>query len=134
MLDGTKPFHSVALAQYRLSFHYLGIETGRHPKPPKPKEKRLCLYCRNGCVDDEIHFLTECDIHTEIRQRFVSNIKSHIEKYEELPANGKFVTVMTNSSEAAIKEVAICIQGFPKEIASCTVFVYSSLPFEWLCS
>ena len=61
------------------------------------------LYCRS--VDDEIHFLTECDIHTEIRQRFVSNIKSHIDGYEDLPANGKFVTVMTSSSEVVIKEL-----------------------------
>ena len=41
------------------------------------------LYCRNGCVDDEIHLLTECDIHTEIRQRFVSNIKTYIDGYED---------------------------------------------------
>ena len=80
--------------------------TGRHTKPPKPQEQRLCFYCRNGCVDDEIHFLTECDIHAEIRQRFVSNIKSHIDVYEDLPANGKFVTVMRSSSEVMIKELA----------------------------
>ena len=84
----------------------LGIETGRHTKAPKPQEQRLCLYCRNGCVDDEIHFLTACDIHTEIRQRFVSNIKSHIDRYEDLPANGKFVTVMRSSSAVVIKELA----------------------------
>ena len=106
LLNVTNPFHRVALAQYRLSSHNLGIETGRHTKPPKPQEQCLCLYYRNGCVDDEIHFLTECDIHTEIRQRFVSNIKSHIDGYEDLPANGKFVTVMRSSSEAVIKELA----------------------------
>ena len=55
------------------SSHNHGIETGRHPKPPKPKEQRLCLCCTNACVDDEIHFLTECDIHTETRQRFIDN-------------------------------------------------------------
>ena len=106
LLDVTNPFHRVALAQYRLSSHNLGIETGRHTKPPKPQEQRLCLYCRNGSVDDEIHFLTECDIHTETRQRFVSNIKSHIDGYGDLPASGKFVTVMTSSSEVVIKELA----------------------------
>ena len=106
LLNVTNPFHRVALAQYRLSSHNLGIETGRHTKPPKPQEQRLCLYCRNGCVDDEIHFLKECDIHTEIRQRFVSNIKSHIDGYEDLPSNGKFVKVMRSSSEVVIKELA----------------------------
>ena len=35
-----------------------------------------------------------------------SNIKSHIDGYEDLPANGKFVTVMTSSSEAVVKELA----------------------------
>ena len=81
LLDVTNPFHRVALAQFRLSSHNLGIETGRHTKPPKPQEQRLCLYCRNGCVDDEVHFLTECDIHTETRQRFVGNIKSHLDGF-----------------------------------------------------
>ena len=104
--DVTNPFHRVALAQYRLSSHNLGIETGRHTKPPKPQEQRLCLYCRNGCVDDEIHFLKKCDIHTETRQRFIGNIKSHTDGYEDLPANGKFVTVMRSSSEAVVKELA----------------------------
>ena len=74
--------------------------------PLKPQEQRLYLYCRNGCVDDEIHFLTECDIHTETRQRFVSNIKSHLDGYEDLPANGKVITVMTTSSKAVVKELA----------------------------
>ena len=106
LLDVTNPFHRVALAQYRLNSHNLGIKTGRHTKPPKPQEQRLCLYCRNGCVDDETHFLTECDIHTETRQRFVSNIKSHIDGYEDLRANGKFVTVMRSSSAVVIKELA----------------------------
>ena len=86
LLEVTNPSHRVALAQYRLSSQNLGIETGRHTKPPKPQEQRLCLYCRNGCIDDEIHLLTECDIHTETRQRFVCNIKSHIDRYEDLPA------------------------------------------------
>ena len=108
LLDVTNPFHRVALAQYRLSSHNLGIETGRHIKSPKPQEQRLCLYCRNGSrsVDDEIHFLTECDIHTETRQMFVGNVKSHIDRYEDLPANEKFVTVMASSSEVVIKELA----------------------------
>ena len=106
LLDVTNPFHRVALAQYRLNSHNLGIETGWHTKPPKPQEQRLCLYCRSVCVDDETHFLTECDIHTETRQSFVSNIKSHIDGYEDLSANGKFVTVMRSSSAVVIKELA----------------------------
>ena len=37
---------------------------------------------------------------------FVGKIKSHLDGYENLPANGKFVTVMTSSSEVVIKELA----------------------------
>ena len=43
LLDVTNHFHRVSLAQYRLSSHNLGIQTGRHTKPPKPQEQRLCL-------------------------------------------------------------------------------------------
>ena len=102
----TNPYQRCALAQYRLSSHNLGIETGRHTKPPKPQEQRLCLYCKNGCVDDEIHFLSECVIHTETRQWFISNINSQIDGYEDLSAKEKFVTVMTSSSEVVVKELA----------------------------
>ena len=57
------------------------------------------------CVDDEYIFFTEGDIHTETRQRFISNIKAYIEGYEDLPANGKIVTIMTSSIEVVIKEL-----------------------------
>ena len=53
--------HLIAMARFRTSCHSLAIETGRHHKPPIPPEQRLCLYCNSGKVDDEVHFLIECD-------------------------------------------------------------------------
>ena len=38
----------------------LAIETWRYQKPPIPPEQRLCTSCNNGSVDDEYHFITQC--------------------------------------------------------------------------
>ena len=59
--------HHSALGQVRLSSHNLGIETGRHCKPSKPPEERICACCSSGQVDDEIHFLTHCKAHDDLR-------------------------------------------------------------------
>ena len=95
-----------ALAQYRLSSHNLGIETGRHTKPPTPKEKRLCLYCNNGFVDDEIHLLTNCAAHTDIRHRLTTNIEDFLEDYDDLSDVQKFISVMSSSNKVVINELA----------------------------
>jgi hypothetical protein len=42
----------------------LRVETGRYRNIPR--HERLCLFCDRGFVEDEIHFVTECDLHTRI--------------------------------------------------------------------
>ena len=60
------PFIRKQLARIRLSSHNLVIETGRWRKPsPIPRDERLCTTCNLGVIDDEVHFIYECD-HPEI--------------------------------------------------------------------
>jgi hypothetical protein len=49
---------NTSLGQLRTSCHPLKIETGRHCKPPWPRENRLCSVC--NVIDEEEHFLASC--------------------------------------------------------------------------
>lgn len=55
------------LSKFRLSNHKLMIEVGRHMKPKLPKEQRICQLCNQG-IEDEIHFLIECDSYKTLRK------------------------------------------------------------------
>ena len=95
-----------ALAQFRLSSHNLGIETGRHCKPPKPANERICLYCQSGSVDDEVHFLTKCSFHDEYRKVFENTVKSKMSNYPDMSNIEKFENVMKTSDDAIINALA----------------------------
>ena len=105
LLNISYQHYRCALAQYRLSSHNLGIETGRHAKPPTPPEKQ-CLYCDDGVVDDEIHILTKCTAHTDIRHRLTTNIEDCLDDYNCLPDVQKFISVMSGSNKVVMNELA----------------------------
>ena len=50
----------------------LAIETGRLKKIPL--EERVCTICENK-VEDELHFLTECELFDIVREKFLNDIK-----------------------------------------------------------
>ena len=63
----------IALCKLRLSSHRLEIEVGRWAKPNRtPLDQRKCRIC--NIVEDEFHFLLECELYKQIR-------KKHIKKY-----------------------------------------------------
>ena len=49
------------IARLRMGSHHLAVETGRWERPRKvPRAQRVCLLCNVGAVEDEMHFLFEC--------------------------------------------------------------------------
>ena len=38
------------------------VETGRWCRPVKPLDQRICTYCNQNKIENEVHFLIECDI------------------------------------------------------------------------
>ena len=50
----------------------LAIEKGRHQKPKIPECDRLCIYCKSGAVENEVHMLIDCPYYTEERTQFLS--------------------------------------------------------------
>jgi len=57
------------LAKFRLGDHKLRIETGRHNRPRLLPEQRICRACSMNKVEDEIHFLIECPIYANLRNK-----------------------------------------------------------------
>ena len=60
------------ISKLRCSDHTLEVERGRH-KPAnirKPEEERKCVYCKQGAIEDEIHFLHTCELCTPIRCKY----------------------------------------------------------------
>ena len=65
------------LAKLRLSDHKLEIETGRHQRPNVDQDKRICRLCNTSEVENEIHFLMQCNLYkqfTRLRKDFHSSI------------------------------------------------------------
>ena len=81
----TKRSHLVALAKLRTSCHSLAIETGRYHKPSIPPEQRLCTSCNNGSVDDEYHFITECQELQHFRKCLYETAGKYNTQFHNLP-------------------------------------------------
>ena len=57
------------LSKFRLSDHNLAIELGRRTKPKVPANNRLCKKCDSNVVEDEMHFILECDFYIQERKK-----------------------------------------------------------------
>ena len=63
------PYMRVPVARLRTSTHTLRIETGQYNLPvPVPAEERYCWFCQNGSVEDECHFLFECNLYSTLQE------------------------------------------------------------------
>ena len=68
-------YHRQALARLRISAHDLQIEKGRYTQTPQ--KDRKCPIC--DIVEDELHFLDDCKIYSNIRARFLDIVKSKLD-------------------------------------------------------
>ncbi len=53
--------HRKARTGFRVSAHDLPTERARYKRPPTPLEQRICNICPSKPIEDEFHFLMECD-------------------------------------------------------------------------
>ena len=77
------------LTKLRLSCHNLRIETGRHCYPKIPAEQRLCRKCESGKVEDEKHFLLDCQLFNDERSVLFDTLSSFTE-VENLSPSDQF--------------------------------------------
>ena len=77
-----------SISKFRLSSHCLRIHKGRHERDKNgintPANRRFCLSCKSGEIDNELHLLDNCQTHNEEREtlknrispQFIHNISS----------------------------------------------------------
>ena len=58
----------------------LKVETGRYRNTPL--ENRLCTYCDKGEIEDEVHFLNNCDLYTDLRTELLHEPMNNATNYE----------------------------------------------------
>jgi len=65
VLQSMSKDHRKAIAKLRSGTMALYVETGRYNKTPL--QQRICTYCESGSIEDEKHFLLNCELYNDIR-------------------------------------------------------------------
>ena len=98
--------HTVALTRFRISSHNLRIETGRYTKPQKtPVDDRICLYCSSQSIEDELHFILECDLYTSERSKLLQICYDNIPGFIDVTKEDKFINIMSTNETAMVKQL-----------------------------
>ena len=63
------------ISKIRLSAHQLAIEKGRYSNVPK--SERFCLACNNHVLEDEEHFLLQCQAYSVLRYPMYNRVFLH---------------------------------------------------------
>lgn len=89
-----------SIFRLRASSHRLQIELGRHTKPITPLIDRKCIFCKNGDIDDEVHFLINCNFHDMERKLLYENIGlSNSDKPDDL---SNFIYVLSLKDKSSL--------------------------------
>ena len=84
------------------------IEHGRYQIDHLPRENRLCPLCHSNQVEDEIHFLFQCNK----RQAFINQINRIIPDFDK-KSSPESIKVIMNSKEHHVNKLVM------KFISSC---------------
>ena len=88
-----------ALTKFRISNHKLMIEKGRHSKIGR--DLRFCPFCPNR-IEDEKHFLIECQTYKYLRSNLYSEAKTIFPSICNQPHDYRFLTLMRDATAAPV--------------------------------
>ena len=96
------------LAQFRLSAHKLAIETARYNGKNRyvPPENRLCQSCNGHKMEDEQHFLIECQKYEHFREVLFKAVSDKNPHFKQYSVHQKFVWLMINDDIEVLKSMA----------------------------
>ena len=83
----------VSYTKLRTSDHKLRIEEMRHRRPKPPRHERTCHMCQNQ-VEDEIHFLTTCQLYGN-QTAYWNHMVEKCPQIQNMDHNQKFIYIMT---------------------------------------
>ena len=91
------------MSKLRVSSHRLEIEVGIWSRPNRaPLDERKCFRCQK--LEDEFHFLFECELYSDLRYRY---LKIYV---RNRPNILKLKELMSSSNKKIICNLAIFIQ------------------------
>ena len=97
--------HRIALTRLIVSSHCLRVETGSWERPLVQYESRLCHVCHK--LDDEYHFLLECDRYAELRARLIPRY------YWVRASMYKCIQLLSSNNRKTVRLVSKCVFGIP---------------------
>ena len=84
------------MTKLRISDLSLEIEKGRHKKPYKSPQDRLCPFCKTE-TQDEKHFLIKCNLYDNLRQKLTTDLKQRTNlDLDHLSEQNKFITLLNS--------------------------------------
>ncbi len=96
--------------KFRTSCHKLHIETGRTTKGYTPVSERFCNVCKSGVIEDEEHFLLECPIYKDLRNRMMVNVKGVFPGANDLDKGELFIWLMASRNYTVYANLAYFVQ------------------------
>ena len=98
------PLHlRTALLRFRISCHQLRIE--RYLRPPLPAQERICLFCNDGSIEDEKHFMLSCTLYSNM-PAYIVFLDTCKETIQYLSTESKFNHVMRSTDHKLIYHLA----------------------------
>ncbi len=89
-----------SLFSVRLSEHNLVIDTGRYKKSWLPKEECFCQLCKEGKVETELHFLTECTKLQPFRTKYFPKFKHNHPEFDHITNINKIPVLLGEHIES----------------------------------
>ena len=86
------PRRQTLISRFRLSSHDLQIEKGRHVSIPY--KNRHCPTCTTGQIEDEYHFLIQCQTYNAPRQNLFKNIEQLFPEFSSFQDLDKFKFIL----------------------------------------
>ena len=82
-----------AVAKLRCSDHNLRIETGR--RESITPDERKCLVCKSNYVENEQHFLVDCQEYSDIRKQFFTMVQQEVLLFTRMDSTCKFIYLLS---------------------------------------
>ena len=82
------------LSKFRSCNLPLAIETGRYTKPKTPLQDRICKFCSMNSIEDETHFLIDCDFYNDLRYDLFESASILNENFHHLNSEEKLCFLM----------------------------------------
>ena len=88
--------HRSILSKFRCGTLPLEIELGRYSRPKTPLNERLCTHCNDNAVEDELHFLVNCDYYSDLRYTLWKDLSYAHPSFTFMTPEEKLVFLLNN--------------------------------------